>query len=606
MTDPNIEFRNKLMVLQPIETKEALHLWLKFYLNVDLADCTVSRFATSNPLEMVWQVYQFCADKTNDEPKIVRFIAGRSSQKTLSDAVLAVILPLHFKRGVVHFGGTVAQANRAYTYFRKFVSRPYIKDYLKDDPTQKKSTFVVDGEEVEVEILSISPMSVQGPHQPVVSIDELASLSPDKMVAYQDVEGVPVYTHDGKPWINVGISSRKGKYTVIEREYEERDKNGIKFEFWTVLENTQRCPDEISGIIPTIMHVSVTENVALSDADFQKLSDNEKAKFETVNAMDKCLKCPLATICAGDLKKQTSTCRTLRPVKSVMQEFKGASSLEWFLSQKMSMTPSGEGMVYSRFKRELFEKTPREIYTIFKGEDPGHDISEDVLIQEMVKAGVRRYAGIDHGHTHPTSIVVVYEDGVGNAFIMKVHEQVQLEPPQVVELVSNLRERYRFTVLYPDTAAPAINKMLSKVVRVHDDFTKKVESGIAGIRSKIAPMTGGTKLYGLEGNCEPLIKNFEKYHYAYDTDGRLTDTPVKEDDDSLDALSYISQNIWISRPQIIIPTDKNESAPGTMEGDIKQQYENWLNIEIRKATSQAGGVDNKVHGSKKGGFNWGI
>lgn len=605
--DTEKENRDRVMLLERITSKVALQRWLKYYLDVDLADCTVSRFATSNPLDMVWKIYQFCASETNDEPVTIRFIAGRSSQKTLSSAVLAILLPLHFGRGIVHLGGTIPQANRAYSYFRKFANKPYVKDYLQGDPTQKNSKFVVNGEEVEVEILSISPMAVQGPHQPVVSLDELASLSPDKMVAYQDVSGIPIYTQDGKPWINFGISSRKGKYTIIETEYDDRKTNGIQFEFWTVLENTKRCPDEISGTTPLQMHVNVVENITIKDEQFDLLPIHEQAKFETVQAFDKCFTCPLSAVCGGDLKKQTSTCKTLRPTKSVIQEFKSAPTVEWFLSQKMSMAPSSEGAVYSRFKRENFEKTPREMWQIFTGEDPGFEVTKKDLIERFIKAGVRRYSGIDHGITHPTAIVVAYEDGIGNAYIMKVHEQAGLEPPEVVELARKMQEEYKFTVMYPDTASPGVNKMLSKVVRIYDDFTKKVENGITAIRSKISPTTGGTRLYGLKGECESLISNLEKYHFSYDTSGKLTDTPVKDNDDSHDALSYIAQNVWISRGQIIIPRneEKKEQTPEEYKLAIQKQYDNWLTTQIKTVTQEQGG-ENATQTSKKQGFHWGI
>src|ERR1017187_2679150 len=145
---------NKLLVRRRLNTKEDLKQWLLNYLDVDLADCIVSRYATSTPLDMVWDIYSFCSktDNADEEPLSTFYIAGRGSQKTLSSAVLAILLPLHFKRGVVHLGGTEDQANRAYAYFKKFVGKPYIKPFLQDAPKISKTIFVVEGEEVEIEI----------------------------------------------------------------------------------------------------------------------------------------------------------------------------------------------------------------------------------------------------------------------------------------------------------------------------------------------------------------------------------------------------------------------------------------------------------------------
>ncbi len=598
----------KVLLFQRLLNKEQLRLWLIFFLGVDLADCTVSRFSTSNPLDMVWDIYQFCADDKNEEPLDLRYIAGRASQKTLSLAALQILLPLHFKRPAVHFGGTLAQAKRAYTYFKKFVMRPYVRDTLKDEPTQQKTVFIVDGEEIEIEILSISTMAVQGAHAPIVSLDELAALSPDKVKAYEDVSGIPTYTHDGRPWIKFGISSRKGAYTVIEREYEEREKTGTLFKFWTVLENTSKCPDSISGTQNYSYYVNALENKVATVEEYETYSEMERTKYEKVKAKKGCLTCPLKAICAGDLKKQTSTCKTLRPTKSLIQEFKQAD-LQWFLSQKMSMTPSLEGLIFSKFKRDIFEKTPAEMYELFTGQKAEREYREEELIDLMLSKGCKAYAGLDHGHTDPAVVVVIYEDGVGNIYIMKVYAQTGLDPEQLRDKVHELQEKYRFTHLYPDTSQPAINDLIrkGKRVKVVDDFDKKgqIENGITLIRQKIAPNTGGTKLFGLKGNCDFLVHEMEKYHNEEDAGGNITDTPADEFNHGIDALRYAAINRW-ERGSRIMGAQQEQVKKETAEeykDKVQQQNSNWLSEKIKEA---AEGNVVKVQKSKNKGTYWDI
>jgi len=602
---------SKAFVCQRLNTKEDLKHWLIYYLDVDLADCMVSRYATSTPLDMVWDLYKFCVEKDSDsEPLSTFYIAGRGSQKTLSCAVLQILLPLHFKRGMVHLGGTEDQANRAYSYFKKFVNKPYISDYLIDKPKISKTTFLVDGQEIDVEILPLTESSVQGPHSPVVSIDELASLAPNKLAAYPSIAGIPVYTHDGKPWVKFGISSRKGRYTIIETEYDERHKTGAVFKFWTVLENTKQCPDSISGTEPLTMYVDIFENKAILESEYMEIEEIEKEKYQKVEARKGCFTCPLRAVCGGDLKRQNSTCRSLKPVAATIQDFK-MSPTEWFLSQRMSLQPSSEDLVYSKFKRHEFEKTPREIYTIFSGKDPG-DITESQLIDLMSKAGVKKYAGVDHGYTHPFAIVIVFEDQVGNVYIVKSYEMSGLEPPEIVETIVKLKEKYGFTHVYPDTASPSINKMISKVVSVGDKFTKSPLDGIALIRDRMCPPMGGTKFYGLKGNVDSLVNNMEKYHFSYDSSGKLTDKPVKEFDDSHDALSYAAQNRW-QRSKPIVTADNEKAYYGTKEKqsidgfreDVQKQHTNWLSKQISSEAKEQGGGTG-VKSSKSKGFFWDI
>lgn len=598
------------MLRVPLKSREDLKNWLLGYLGVDLADCVVSRYADKTPLDMVWDIYQLCMDEHNLYPKDLRYIAGRSSQKTLSLAALQILLPLHFKRSVVHFGGTVKQAKRAYTYFRSFVTRPYIREYLVSEPTQNETVLMIDGEKITVEILPISRMSVQGAHAPIVSLDELASLAPDKVAAYEDVSGVPTYTKDGKPWFKFGISSRQGAYTVIESEYSQAEKKGIAFHFWTVLENTKRCPDEISGTEPLSYYVNIQDNEAVLEEQYQLLSPAEQSKFEKVNAYNKCFTCPLKVVCAGDLKKQKSQCKTLRPVQSVIKEFMGAD-YSWFLSQLMSLTPSLEGLVFSKFKREKFEKTPDEIYEIFMGTKPLQPVSKEALIQLMLQKGVKAYAGLDYGYTDPTVLVICYEDSIGTVYVMKVFAETNLDPDQLIQKIKELHSIYKFTVIYPDTAQPALNALLrkQKFVKVIDDFDKKgqIQNGIALIRQKLSPTVGDTKLMGIKGECDFLVDEFQKYHYLMNAAGKIIEEPADEFNHAIDALRYAAINMWSRGGALVLPSsDLPNNQQTTISPTASNDPARWVQDKIKSLATAQTQDDNKDKNSPKKGIIWKI
>lgn len=599
----------KHFVRQRLTSKENLQNWLKGYLQVDLADCTVSRYATANPLEMVWQIYQLCANDSNAHPVDLRYIAGRASQKTLALAALQILLPLHFKRSVVHFGGTVAQANRAYDYFRTFVTKPYIRDYLSGEPTQKKTDLLIDGTTVTVEILPITQASVQGAHAPIVSLDELASLASNKVKAYSDVRGVPVYTTDGKPWIKFGISSRKGAHTVIEEEYSESAKSGMKFYFWTVLENTQRCPDEISGTEPLSYYVDINTNTAYLESDFLQLPEQEKSKFEKVDAYNKCFECPLRVVCAGDLKRQNSSCKTLRPVQSVITEFKLAD-YDWFISQLMSLQPSLEGIIFPKFKKTAFLKTANEIYEIFTGTKFNGVLSTSDLIDYMLSQGVRSYAGLDHGYTDPLAIVVIFEDSVGNIYVMKTHYESGVDPDKLVEIVRLLHQKYKFDTIYPDTSQPALNNMLkkAKICKIHDNFDKKgqIENGITLIRQKISPTVGSTKFFGLQDECAALVDELEKYHYATNAAGEIIEEPVDKDNHCIDALRYAAVNRWSKSKSILF--DAGQSTQNFTKVDQNVQFDYAAPSQFVQQKLQELGISKtqSIEKPKKKGAIWKI
>jgi hypothetical protein len=197
---------------------------------------------------------------------------------------------------------------------------------------------------------------------------------------------------------------------------------------------------------------------------------------------------------------------------------------------------------------------------------------------------------------------------------MKAYEESQLEPGDLVDLVAKLKAEYQFTTVYPDTAAPAINKMLKKVTTVKDDFKKDVDAGIQLIRHKMSPSVGPTKFYGLKGEVTPLIDNLEKYHFQLDTGGKLTDKPVKEFDDSHDALSYIAQNRWNSSKAIINPAEAvqeseigkdNKEKSGIYKAKVEKQYDNWMQKEIGSAITEQGASPGMSQSKNKSHF-WDI
>ena len=57
MTEDQIR---RQLLLTPCKSKKALYNWFKVYLEVDLFDQTVSRFASSNPMDFAWDIYSFC------------------------------------------------------------------------------------------------------------------------------------------------------------------------------------------------------------------------------------------------------------------------------------------------------------------------------------------------------------------------------------------------------------------------------------------------------------------------------------------------------------------------------------------------------------------
>lgn len=586
--------------LDKVSSKEELDAWLRFYLKVELGPQAVSRFATSSPLDMVWDIYSFFLNEAVTEPRIAYFIAARSTQKTLSLAVLKVILPLHFGLSFTHFGGTLDQANRAYSYLRKFVKRPYIAPFVTGDPKLSTTTYELpDGTIAIVEIAPLTPSSVQGPHTPVLSVDELASLSPQKMGAYPDLAGIPVNSDSGHPWVQFGISTRKGRFTIIETEYENRHNTGVEFYFWTMFEGAKRCPDEISGTIPTTYYANVQENITKTPEEFDALPESKKTDYTKADAFDGCLNCPLRNVCLGDAKKQQSDSKYLRAIPDLIKTFKRAE-YSWNLSQRMSMSPSAENLVYSSFSRDLFEKTVEEMHEIAFHEPAPPGLTPQGLAKKMLDHSFSCTIGNDHGSTAPETFVVCFEDSAENIYIMEVIAQSSLDPNETTDLALKIGQKYGVRTIVPDQSDPGKNKLLQKTAffSVKTDYKKGIAEMITAIKMAIKPTDPGphgTKMFGIKGQCNPLIDNFEKYRWATAPDGKTTDVPVDADNDCCDGLGYIAlYRKWVKRSQMVF--SYGEVQPNTAPGDMitKRDIERVQTITKDRGVSIKGVINEEL------------
>lgn len=119
------------MLLTPCKTKEELHNWIKYHLGIWLPDYTVSRYADTNPLDAVWQIYDICVNKNNpEEVQELLYVASRGAGKTLGVAIAELLVLLHDQRDVAHVGAIMAQAKRCYDYQVGFMLNDKLKPVL--------------------------------------------------------------------------------------------------------------------------------------------------------------------------------------------------------------------------------------------------------------------------------------------------------------------------------------------------------------------------------------------------------------------------------------------------------------------------------------------
>src|SRR5262245_55157500 len=89
------EAAKRKILFVPCRTKEALHKWIRLFLNLDLPDCIVDPDSNSSPMDMVWECYSKAMNNDDKGFARVLYYASRDSFKTLGAAILEVLAVVH-------------------------------------------------------------------------------------------------------------------------------------------------------------------------------------------------------------------------------------------------------------------------------------------------------------------------------------------------------------------------------------------------------------------------------------------------------------------------------------------------------------------------------
>lgn len=597
------------LLLTPCIDKEALGDWFKTFLGVELFNNIVSRYATSSPLDAAWELYDFSVRPKSQKPEQFLYASSRSTQKTLLLAAVETALLIHTQRNVIHYAAFRSQLSPAHKYMTEFANRAYVRDLLPDDPTQSKIEYLIpidpankdwmEGMSVQkmfekdpsmlrsttIELLGISAANTQGRHESVISIDEVSSLSGADIGYYNDIVKIPIASWRGDPYMLFKISTRRGAYSVVEKEIAKADKTGLNVRRWTVFEGIERCPDERSGTdFKHTRYVDVNTNSFLTEAEYQGLEQKKKKDHERIQYATGCLTCPLRVHCGTDAKNQKSGSKFLQKIDAAIVDYL-SSELDFYNSQCMSLMPAKEGLVFTKYDNSTHYLEPDEMYRIFTGQAPATKQTPETLIRLFKSKGLRCHVGLDWGFTDPTAITTLFTDGE-RSFVVEAFAKSGLEPEKdVVPILNAMKAKYGHFSIYPDTARPDNNAILARHgFAVYDKFEKKIGQGVDLIRSALSPMSGEPRLYLLRGCTDPLNEEMKLYHYVIGPDGTPTDEIADESNHSCDSLRYIYLNVFAMAKATL-------SVGGEPED---------MEISTSQMASQAAGVGVTMNTSKEG------
>ena len=609
------------LMFQPLSSAQEVKDWVRLFLGLELPLEITDPDSTSSPLDAIWQVYNTFKTNSGDKNPGYIMMSCREGMKTVSVAILEMLLMLHFQLDIGHAAAVETQSSVALQYISGFILtiEPLLtaagwskasdnKRLIKYTTPQNKQPFI--------KVVICSPKGMNSLHSNVLFLDELDLADKKALKEAVNIVGFS----KGIYGVTVYLSTRKYAFGNMNDAIEAAPAKNHKVLRWNILDVTESCPP--SRHLPDGPKEDryVAKNLPLLQIpadEYSLLPESEKLKFDLIkNAHKGCQSCLLFPVCRGRLaeKPKEATGGFYKPIVSVQQKFM-ENDADIAEAQLMCWKPGSEGLVYSRFistpgKGNVISQ--KDAYNALctiadKPLTTKAYVSSLELIQLMKEMDIPFYAGVDWGYTHDSTIVIAAMLPNGEVWIVDAFAAPGLEFADVLQIAMSYRDKYQIRRWFCDTAQPAFLKTFNKNGMKAPHFKKDVMAGIEAIRSKVVDATG-RRLFKIvdSPDTRKLITAVTKHRFKIDGQGNLTMEPDDERGiaDLCDAMRYIGQNLFpvkgTQKPEVAWTNGGNNpdvrNPNPTHEEEMKREVVN----RIVDSGELKGGT------GKRGGFHWNI
>lgn len=596
------------LMFQPLSSEEEVKDWIMFYLGLEYPNTTCDKESNSNPLNAIWTVYN--AFKINDGkvPGAI-WLSARECLKTVSVAILEVLLMVHFKIEIAHASAVESQSHVCLRYIEGFLFKiePLLKISGWANITQNKRTFefsTPDGRKPFIKVVICTAKGMNSLHANLLVIDELDLADPAALNEGRNIVGFSRDIHG----FTLFLSTRKYSVGNMAEAIEKSDEMGYTLLRWNLLDVTQQCSPKIHLPDEPKEDRYVTKNLPLlqlSKAEFDLIPDVEKPKWDLIEqAHAGCKKCLLLPICRKKLSELPDSANGgfYKPIQSVIQKFK-ENPPDIAEAQLLCWKPGSEGLVYPRFNAEVGRGnviTLKEAFETLHGPTNKTIFSELTILNELQQLGIPIYAGVDWGFTHDAVIMIIAKLPNDEIWILDCFASPGLEFSEILETAKGLRDKYHPQKWFADTAMPSHLLSFNKNGMKCPNFNKDVIGGIEAVRSKIVTAAGHRFLKVLYTENNKKVINAISKHRFIISQGNVTPKPDDEPGiaDIADSLRYIGQNLFPVRgPYKPAAVWTEENKPVSSNPTAEQQ----MREEISKLVMEG---PLEISTKKKGGFHF--
>ena len=125
------ELKIRTLLFKPCDTRDELHDWVEYFLDLDLPGVIVDEDSNSTPLDMVWDCYTHQIHGCEDENiSRILYYASREGGKSLAESTIEVMLLLHARNNIYHLAAIKEQSITVQRYIKKFLSQPLLRPFV--------------------------------------------------------------------------------------------------------------------------------------------------------------------------------------------------------------------------------------------------------------------------------------------------------------------------------------------------------------------------------------------------------------------------------------------------------------------------------------------
>jgi len=559
------------LLYEPCLSKEELKQHIKTFIKVDLPDVTIDENSNSNPMELIYSVYETM--RTGKGPQRIVVAAARNTMKTLSAAILRFYSMIHFRRSGTHLAATADQSQSLILYLDKFLGIDGVAEFIGMSNTRAKvleklppNSFTKNGT-CSLRIAIATKAGVNSQRGSFNTRDEL-ELIPIEIIRESSFISDPTNDEHRFGPIEMELSSRKIADGPLQEKIDEASQKDppadLRLHFWALSDFMQRCPDEIHEPEKprklAYMNMDTLETIWEQD-QYDAMKETEKLQYNTINTYHGCRTCPAFIACQSRAPKQTGTSKALRDISFVNLILKAVKDPDTIISQALNLRPGKSGQVFRMFRKYRHVKKPIEAYKWMFGEyyNPSRYSSEklqqilkdrpweitptlEIIYQKLKEERWDLVFGVDWGYFPARAVVTLwaYHKRTDRAVGFHTRSTQHMANKDFADYIcKDVWTTYPGDYVAPDLADPASPTYFgAHGVRSLDKKPTKIATGVSQIRSLLFdPIAQQEKLIVIDDETEDserLINAFEKWSHKKTPLG--FDNEKFEDDDHCDFL----------------------------------------------------------------------